>query len=78
MSGFDPRPLLGKALDQMGELREFRVLDNNAEHSIERTFFDHGKVTGSLRIEAAALAHACHSGTLAAGKAGGRRCAVTG
>ena len=41
-------------LDQMGELREFRVLDNNAEHSISRTFFAHGRVTGSLRIEALA------------------------
>jgi phage terminase large subunit-like protein len=41
-------------IDQMGELRSFRVLDNNAEHSIERTFFEHGKVTGSLRIEALA------------------------
>ena len=41
-------------LDQMGELREFRVLDNNAEHSISRTFIDHGRVTGSLRIEALA------------------------
>ena len=41
-------------LDQMGELREFRVLDNNAEHSISRTFFDKGRVNGSLRIEALA------------------------
>ena len=41
-------------LGQMGELREFRVLDNNAEHSIERTFFDKGRVAGSLRIEALA------------------------
>ena len=41
-------------LDQMGELREFRVLDNNAEHSIARTFFNKGCVTGSLRIEALA------------------------
>ena len=41
-------------LDQMGELRAFRVLDNNAEHSILRTFFDKGRVTGSLRIEALA------------------------
>ena len=41
-------------LDQMGELREFRVLDNNAEHSISRTFFNKRQVTGSLRIEALA------------------------
>ena len=41
-------------LDQMGELRKFRVLDNNAEHSITRTFIDQGKVAGSLRIEALA------------------------
>ncbi len=41
-------------LDQMGELRKFRVLDNNAEHSISRTFFDGGKASGSLRIEALA------------------------
>ena len=41
-------------LDQMGELREFRVLDNNAEHSISRTFFNKGRVDGSLRIEALA------------------------
>jgi phage terminase large subunit-like protein len=41
-------------LDQMGELRKFRVLDNNAEHSITRTFFENGHVSGSLRIEALA------------------------
>ena len=41
-------------LDQMGELREFRVLDNNAEHSISRTFLNKGRVDGSLRIEALA------------------------
>lgn len=41
-------------LDQMGELRKFRVLDNNAEHSISRTFLDNGKASGSLRIEALA------------------------
>ncbi|MEA5047452.1 MAG: terminase large subunit [Eubacteriales bacterium] len=41
-------------LDQMGELRRYRVLDNNAEHSIARTFFDKGQMTGSLRIEALA------------------------
>ena len=41
-------------LEQMGELREFRVLDNNAEHSIGRTFFDKGRAAGSLRIEALA------------------------
>lgn len=41
-------------LNQMGELRKFRVLDNNAEHSISRTFFDGGRANGSLRIEALA------------------------
>lgn len=41
-------------LDQMGELRKFRVLDNNAEHSISRTFFEGGRANGSLRIEALA------------------------
>lgn len=42
-------------LERIGELKEFRVLDNNAEHSIERFFYDdNDMVVGSLRIEALA------------------------
>lgn len=42
-------------LKHMGELENFRVLDNNAEHSISRTFEDaDGNVIGSLYVEALA------------------------
>jgi phage terminase large subunit-like protein len=42
-------------LKRLGELSNFRVLDNNAEHSISREFCDDsGLVIGSLRIEALA------------------------
>lgn len=42
-------------IEAMGEKDNFRVLDNNAEHSISRKFFNSdGKVTGSIRIEALA------------------------
>ena len=42
-------------LQEMGELDSFRVLDNNAEHSVEREFRDDDdRISGSLRIEALA------------------------
>ena len=42
-------------LERLHELEEFRVLDNNAEHSIERKFRDENEnVCGSMRIEALA------------------------
>ena len=42
-------------LKRLGELKRFRVLDNNAEHSIYREFKGpDGRVVGSLRIEALA------------------------
>lgn len=42
-------------LRQMGEIEQFRVLDNNAEHSMECSFYgDDGTETGSIRIEALA------------------------
>lgn len=42
-------------LERMGELANFRVLDNNAEHSISRQFFDDaGEAVGSLYVEALA------------------------
>ena len=42
-------------LRQLGEIDNFRVLDNNAEHSISRDFEDEdGRVCGSLRIQALA------------------------
>lgn len=42
-------------LKKMGLLEDFRVLDNNAEHSIFYEFTDDdGNVTGSIRIEALA------------------------
>lgn len=42
-------------LRAMGEAEYFRILDNNGEHSIARTFYDEGeKEEGSIRIEALA------------------------
>lgn len=42
-------------LERMGELENFRVLDNNAEHSLSRQFYDENEqVIGSLFIEALA------------------------
>lgn len=42
-------------LKRMGELENFRVLDNNAEHSLSRQFYDENdQVIGSLFIEALA------------------------
>lgn len=42
-------------IKQMGEAENFRILDNNAEHSIERRFHDgNGNEVGSIRIEALA------------------------
>jgi Phage terminase-like protein, large subunit len=43
------------SLREIGEIDNFRVLDNNSEHSISRTFRDsNGRVTGSISIEALA------------------------
>ena len=42
-------------LKRIGELDNFRVLDNNNEHSVSREFHDeYGHVCGSIRIEALA------------------------
>ena len=42
-------------LKRIGELENFRVLDNNNEHSVAREFYDeYGQVCGSIRIEALA------------------------
>jgi phage terminase large subunit-like protein len=42
-------------LEAMGEKQNFRVLDNNSEHSINRSFYDHeGKKTGAIKIQALA------------------------
>ena len=42
-------------LDAMGERKNFRVLDNNSEHSIQRSFQDsEGNKTGAIKIQALA------------------------
>lgn len=42
-------------LEAMGEKRNFRILDNNAEHSINRSFYDaEGNKTGAMKIQALA------------------------
>ena len=42
-------------LEAMGEKQNFRVLNNNTEHSISRSFYnDDGKKTGAMRIQALA------------------------
>lgn len=42
-------------LEAMGEKQNFRVLDNNSEHSISRSFYDaEGKKTGAIKIQALA------------------------
>ena len=42
-------------LDAMGERKNFRVLDNNSEHSINRSFQDaDGNKTGAIKIQALA------------------------
>lgn len=42
-------------LEIMGEKKNFRVLDNNSEHSINRSFYDEdGIKTGALKIQALA------------------------
>ena len=39
----------------MGEKQNFRILDNNSEHSINRSFYDSdGKKTGAIKIQALA------------------------
>ena len=39
----------------MGEKKNFRVLDNNSEHSISRSFHDaDGNKTGAIKIQALA------------------------
>lgn len=43
------------SLQSSGMIEDFRVLNNNAEHSISYTFFDDaGNITGSIKIEALA------------------------
>lgn len=42
-------------LEMMGEKSNFRVLDNNSEHSINRSFYDaDGRKTGAMKIQALA------------------------
>lgn len=42
-------------LKEMGEAEHFRILDNNSEHSMSRSFYDQsGAEVGSIRIEALA------------------------
>jgi len=42
-------------LEMMGEKANFRVLDNNSEHSINRSFYDaDGRKTGAMKIQALA------------------------
>jgi phage terminase large subunit-like protein len=42
-------------LEIMGEKQNFRILDNNSEHSIQRSFYDpQGRKTGAMRIQALA------------------------
>ena len=42
-------------LEAMGEKQNFRILDNNSEHSINRSFYDSdGKKTGAIKIQALA------------------------
>ena len=38
----------------MGEVKNFRILDNNSEHSCSRTFTKNGKQTGAIKIQALA------------------------
>jgi len=47
--------LINRNLKIMGEEENFRVLDNNGEHSVSRIFYaDDGSETGSMKIEALA------------------------
>lgn len=42
-------------IEYMGESKNFKILNNNAEHSISRTFYDeNGNKSGALRIQALA------------------------
>ncbi len=41
-------------LREMGEIENFRVLDNNASHLVQREFMRNGEVYGSIKIEALA------------------------
>lgn len=42
-------------IEYMGERENFKILDNNSEHSISRSFVDeHGKKTGAIKIQALA------------------------
>ena len=42
-------------LEAMGEKKNFRILDNNSEHSITRSFYDaEGKKSGAIKIQALA------------------------
>ena len=47
--------IIHKNIQFMGEVENFRVLDNNSEHSISRSFHsEEGEEVGSMRIEALA------------------------
>lgn len=41
-------------LREMGEIENFRVLDNNASHMVQREFYKNGEAYGSIKIEALA------------------------
>lgn len=47
--------VIRKNIDYMGELENFKILNNNSEHSISRIFRDaYGNESGSIRIQALA------------------------
>lgn len=47
--------IINKNIEIMGESENFKILDNNAEHSISRSFYNElGEETGSIRIQALA------------------------
>ena len=47
--------IINKNIEIMGESENFKILDNNAEHSISRSFYNEfGEEVGSIRIQALA------------------------
>lgn len=47
--------IINKNIEIMGESENFKILDNNTEHSISRSFYNElGEETGSIRIQALA------------------------
>ena len=47
--------IINKNIEAMGESENFKILDNNAEHSISRSFYNEfDEETGSIRIQALA------------------------